>query len=156
MSASPDPGIRISIVDGTEAAAVTELTDAFARLLPQLSSSGVPGADDVAALLADPAAIVFVARDESDAIVGSLTLATFRIPTGRKARIEDVVVDGVTRGRGVGEALSRAALDEARRLGFSSVDLSSRPSREAANRLYRRIGFVERETNVYRYDLRGG
>lgn len=151
---TPDTsGIEIGVVTDSGPASLAELVQAFDRLLPQLSSSPPPGPDEVAALVADPNSLVFVARDETGAIVGSLTLALFRIPTGVKARIEDVVVDEVARGRGVGESLSRAALDEAKRRGLRSVDLSSRPTREAANRLYRRIGFVERETNVYRYDL---
>jgi len=86
-------------------------------------------------------------------VVGLLTLVVFRIPTAVRAWIEDVVVDESARGKGVGEALNRAALDEARRRGAKTVDLTSRPSRAAANRLYQRIGFVARETNVYRYDL---
>jgi ribosomal protein S18 acetylase RimI-like enzyme len=86
--------------------------------------------------------------------VGSLTLAVFRIPTGLRAWIEDVVVDESARGQGVGEALNRAALDRAAALGAVTVDLTSRPSRAAANRLYQRLGFEPRETNVYRYDLR--
>jgi ribosomal protein S18 acetylase RimI-like enzyme len=77
----------------------------------------------------------------------------FRIPTGLRAWIEDVVVDGSARGRGVGEALNRAAIDRARAAGATTVDLTSRPSREAANRLYRRLGFEQRTTNVYRLDL---
>jgi ribosomal protein S18 acetylase RimI-like enzyme len=93
-----------------------------------------------------------VARLDGE-VVGSLTLAFYRIPTGLKAWIEDVVVDDTARGRGLGEALNRAALDEARRRGAKDVSLTSRPSREAANRLYRRIGFEPRETNVYRYTL---
>jgi ribosomal protein S18 acetylase RimI-like enzyme len=84
------------------------------------------------------------------------TLATFRTPTGLRAWIEDVVVDDAGRGRGVGTALTEAMLDRARELGCRTVDLTSRPSREAANRLYQRAGFVARETNVYRYDLRDG
>ncbi len=80
-----------------------------------------------------------------------MTLVVFRIPTGVRAWIEDVVVDEAARGRGVGEALNRAALELAERRGARSVDLTSRPSREAANRLYRKLGFVERETNVYRF-----
>ena len=88
-------------------------------------------------------------------ILGSLTLAFYRIPTGLKAWIEDVVVDTEARGRGVGELLNRAALDEARRRGAKDVSLTSRPSREAANRLYLRIGFEARNTNVYRYTLEG-
>jgi ribosomal protein S18 acetylase RimI-like enzyme len=82
-----------------------------------------------------------------------LTLVVFRIPTGVRAWIEDVVVDESARGHGVGEALNRAALDGARRKGAKTVDLTSRPSRAAANRLYQRLGFVARETNVYRYEL---
>ena len=95
---------------------------------------------------------LFVARVDGR-IVGSLTLATYTIPTGLKAWIEDVVVDGDARGHGVGEALNRAALDEARRRGAKEVDLTSRPSREDANRLYVRLGFEARQTNVYRYTL---
>jgi ribosomal protein S18 acetylase RimI-like enzyme len=96
--------------------------------------------------------VLFAARVDSR-VVGLLTLVVFRIPTAVRAWIEDVVVDESARGKGVGEALNRAALDEARRRGAKTVDLTSRPSREAANRLYQRIGFVARETNVYRYDL---
>jgi ribosomal protein S18 acetylase RimI-like enzyme len=96
---------------------------------------------------------LLVARDRSAGgrIVGSLTLAVFRIPTGVRAWIEDVVVDTVARGKGAGEALSRTALAIAAERGARSVELTSRPSREAANRLYRRVGFEPRETNVYRY-----
>jgi ribosomal protein S18 acetylase RimI-like enzyme len=86
-------------------------------------------------------------------IVGMLTLVTFRLPTGVRAWIEDVVVDGGSRGRGVGEALTLAALEIAADRGAQTVDLTSRPSREAANRLYRRMGFEPRETNVYRFPL---
>ena len=86
-------------------------------------------------------------------IVGSLTLVIFRIPTGIRAWIEDVVVDADARGKGVGEALNKFALAEARRQGVTTVDLTSRPTREAANRLYQRLGFKARETNVYRYDV---
>jgi ribosomal protein S18 acetylase RimI-like enzyme len=91
--------------------------------------------------------------DGEPAILGSMTLVVFRIPTGLRAWIEDVVVDGSARGRGVGEALNRAAIDRARAAGATTVDLTSRPSREAANRLYRRLGFEQRTTNVYRLDL---
>lgn len=131
------------------------LVVAFARLTPQLSSSSPPpGRDELAEIVANPATVLFIARDmESGEIVGTLTLALFRIPTGLRAWIEDVVVDQQTRGQGVGAALSEAALDRARREGARTVDLTSRPSREAANRLYKRIGFVQRETNVYRYEV---
>lgn len=130
-----------------------ELTEAFVRLIPQLSSSNpAPTAGELAEMISSPATVVFVARVDG-VIAGSLTLAVFRIPTGLRAWIEDVVVDGSARGHGVGEALNKAALDEARSRGAVTVDLTSRPSREAANRLYQRLGFVARETNVYRYTL---
>ena len=86
-------------------------------------------------------------------IVGGLTLAMYRIPTGLKAWIEDVVVDEAARGRGVGEALNVAALEEARRRGAKDVNLTSRPSREVANRLYERLGFHRRDSNLYRYEF---
>jgi ribosomal protein S18 acetylase RimI-like enzyme len=97
---------------------------------------------------------MFVAHHEG-IIVGSLTLAVFTIPTGSRAWIEDVVVDESARGLGAGEALTMAALDAAKAKGATSVDLTSRPSREAANHLYLRLGFVARETNVYRFSLEG-
>ena len=128
-----------------------EVVAAFARLIPQLSSAAPPDLEGLTTILAS-GAIVFVARVDTE-IVGSLTLVLYRIPTGLKAWIEDVVVDSAARGHGVGEVLSRAALDEARRQGAKAVSLTSRPSREVANRLYHRLGFVARDTNVYRYDL---
>ena len=130
-----------------------EVVEAFARLIPQLSSSNPPPSRaQLQDLVASEASTLFVARVDGR-IVGSLTLATFRIPTGVRAWIEDVVVDESARGHGVGEALNRAALDRAREVGAITVELTSRPSREAANRLYRRMGFVTRDTNVYRYTL---
>ncbi len=132
----------------------TDLVAAFAQLIPQLSSSNpAPDGDALQRIVDHDATTLFIARLEGR-IVGSLTLAVFPIPTGVRAWIEDVVVDQGARGHGVGEALNRAALDRARSLGAITVDLTSRPSREAANRLYKRLGFVERATNVYRFDLR--
>ena len=135
----------------------TEVTDelvaAMARLIPQLSSSSPPpGAEDLAGIIGSDACHLLLARDDDGTILGSMTLVVFPIPTGIRAWIEDVVVDGDARGRGVGAALNQAALERARDLGARTVDLTSRPSREAANRLYRRLGFVVRETNVYRYE----
>ncbi|CAN5195797.1 hypothetical protein BH24ACT1_BH24ACT1_13090 [soil metagenome] len=135
---------------------VTEVTSAvvaaFARLVPQLSRSSPPPTEaELDEMVASPATVVLVARDGEGKIVGALTLVLFRIPTGLRAWIEDVVVDEDARGGGVGEALIRAALERAAGAGARSVDLTSRPSREAANRLYRRLGFEQRETFVYRY-----
>ena len=130
-----------------------ELVSAFETLIPQLSSSNpAPSRDALAEIIASPTCILFVARVDGT-IVGSLTLAIFPIPTGVRAWIEDVVVDSSARGHGVGEALNHAALQEAKMRNAVTVDLTSRPSREAANRLYQRIGFVARDTNVYRYSL---
>jgi len=138
---------------GTADVVDDELVEAFGRLIPQLSSSSPPPTPEhLDALVASGDTVLFIARVDGR-ILGSLTLAFYRIPTGLKAWIEDVVVDEAMRGRGVGEALSTAALDRARTEGARNIDLSSRPSREAANRLYQRLGFVERETVVYRYPL---
>jgi ribosomal protein S18 acetylase RimI-like enzyme len=127
-----------------------ELTEAFGQLIPQLSSSPPPGPEELADIVASPSSILFVARAADGAIVGSLTLAVFRVPTGQRAWIEDVVVDETARGAGAGEALVMAAVTRAQACGARSVDLTSRPNREAANRLYQRLGFEPRTTNVYR------
>ncbi len=147
---------EVEIVEITEV--TPDVVAAFERLIPQLSRSNPPpGAEALDAIAGSDASILLVARDPdaAGAILGSLTLVVFAIPTAVRAWIEDVVVDEAARGRGVGEALNRAALDRARLAGAKTVDLTSRPSREAANRLYQRIGFQPRDTNVYRFDLGG-
>jgi len=139
-----------------EATAVTdELMAAVAGLVPQLSrTSPVPNRAEVDEIAASPATCLLVARAGDGAIVGLLTLVLFRIPTGVRAWIEDVVVDQSMRGQGIGESLGREALRRAAAAGARTVDLTSRPSREVANRMYRRLGFEVRETNVYRMTLR--
>jgi ribosomal protein S18 acetylase RimI-like enzyme len=142
----------MEIVEATEAS--PSLVEAFARLIPQLSSSNPPPTQaELAEIIAAPATQLLLARDDDGTILGALTLALFRIPTGLRAWIEDVVVDDAARGRGVGEHINREALARAKAAGATTVDLTSRPSREAANRLYQRIGFQARTTNVYRYEL---
>jgi ribosomal protein S18 acetylase RimI-like enzyme len=134
-----------------------ELVAAFQRLIPQLSAALVaPTQEELAAIVASPATILFIARDPArgDEIVGALTLVLFRIPSGVDARIEDVVVDADARGKGIGKALMVAAIERATSAGAAGIDLTSRPSREAANEMYRNMGFVQRETNVYHYALR--
>jgi ribosomal protein S18 acetylase RimI-like enzyme len=127
-----------------------ELVKAFERLLPQLSRSApVLDAAALRALVEWPGNRLLVARVDGE-IMGTLTLVLFPIPTGLRAWIEDVVVDESARGRGVGAALTREAVRLARKAGARTVDLTSRPSREAANRLYERLGFEVRDSTVYR------
>ena len=128
-----------------------EVVEAFARLVPQLSATTAP--PDRAALdsiVSSPADTLLIARHEGK-IVGTLTLVMFPIPTGLRAWIEDVVVDESARGQGIGEALSLEALSIAQAAGARTVDLTSRPSRQAAGKLYEKVGFQLRETRVYRY-----
>jgi ribosomal protein S18 acetylase RimI-like enzyme len=129
------------------------LRDAVATLIPQLSSSPSPfELPQLEQMIADPATTLFLAHDD-EVLVGMLTLAMFLVPTGVRAWIEDVVVDDAARGAGVASALVEAALALAAAEGARTVDLTSRPKREAANRLYLRLGFERRETNVYRRTL---
>ena len=139
----------------TQATTVSdELVAAFARLVPQLSqSASTPTREDLEEIVSSPATTVLVARDDQGTIMGSLTLVMFRTPTGARAWIEDVVVDEAARGHGVGAALVDEAIRLAAEGGARTVDLTSRPSRAAANALYERAGFRARETNVYRRDL---
>jgi ribosomal protein S18 acetylase RimI-like enzyme len=128
--------------------------DALNHLLPQLSTSfQALQRSDVERILAESATTVLVARDDDGAMLGTLTLVVFSIPTGVRAWIEDVVVDEGARGQHVGEQLVAAALTVAREKGAVTVDLTSRPSRVAAHRLYEKMGFATRDTNVFRRNL---
>ncbi len=135
--------------------ATPELLAGLNYLLPQLSPNATPlTMSDVEAMVHSDAATLFVATEGGD-VVGTLTLVIFSIPTGVRAWIEDVVVDENARGLGIGEALTSAAVDEARGRGAHTIDLTSRPSREVANALYQKLGFERRETNVYRFFIEG-
>jgi len=143
-------GIEVAIATRVD----DELVAAFGRLIPQLSrSASVPTPDLIREVVEAQASTVLIARDLRDngRIVGMLTLIVFRIPTGVRAWIEDVVVDETMRGRGVGAGLSQEAVRRAVELGARTVELTSRPSREAANRLYQRLGFALRDSNGYLY-----
>lgn len=137
------------------ATAVTdELVSAFERLIPQLKLNAPPPTrEELGALLSSASSILLVVRypDEQADILGMLTLIVYRVPTGIRARIEDVVVDEAMREKGVGEALVRRALNMARDAGADGVALTSNPKREAANRLYQRLGFKPWQTNLYFY-----
>lgn len=136
-----------------------ELVEAMERLIPQLSRTAPALTEEQCrAFIGQPGVYLFVFRPNKPVedgihhpILGMLTLATFTIPTGLRAWVEDVVVDSAARGQGAGRALVEAAVEHAQSLGARTVDLTSRPSREAANRLYKRAGFELRETNVYRF-----
>jgi ribosomal protein S18 acetylase RimI-like enzyme len=130
-----------------------EVVEAFGRLLPQLSRSAAPlGQADLDAIVGCPANTVLIARS-AGAITGTLTLVMFPLPSGLRAWIEDVVVDESARGQGIGEALTREALRHAQQAGARTVDLTSRPSRVAAGRLYEKLGFAIRDTRMYRITL---
>ena len=142
--------VTIRVAENADA----ELVEAYQKLIPQLSSSSpAPTKDELAAIIESDSATVLVAEDEGGTILGSMTLVVFRIPTGVRAWIEDVVVDTEARGMGIGQALNEYAIQLAEQAGAKTIDLTSRPTRESANRLYQRLGFVARETNVYRYSI---
>ena len=130
-----------------------ELVQAFAQLVPQLSAANPPPTrEQLQTIVSSDASTIFIARVDGN-IVGSLTLAVFSIPTATRAWVEDVVVASSARRRGVGAALNAAAIAVARRRGAITVELTSHPARAAANRLYQRMGFVVRDTNVYRFSI---
>lgn len=132
-----------------------ELVEAWRLLMPQLNPNHrPPSQSELAEILAGGATELFAARElTTGSFVGALALVVFTTPTATHAWIEDVVVDREWRGRGIGEALTRAALERARERGAHCVDLTSRPAREEANRLYQRLGFKLRSTNLYRFEL---
>jgi len=146
----PIPGVtveRLSLVDEA-------LYAACQRLVPQLTESNPPPTcEELALLLASPCSFLFMAKhiDFGDETIGLATLILYRVPTGLRGYIEDVVVDERARGRGIGEALTWACLEAAREAGAPYAGLTSNPSRVAANRLYQKMGFELRQTNVYRY-----
>ena len=132
-----------------------ELFVAFQRLIPQLTNNNPPPSrDDLSTVLRDTASTLMVARDEKGGILGTLTLVVYRVPTGIRSIIEDVIVDGSARGQGVGEALVQRAIELAKEKNVGIIALTSSPFREAANRLYLRMGFKKRETNTYQMKLK--
>ena len=139
------------------ATAVTdELMDAITRLMPQLKLKySLPTRSEIEALVGSKGSILLIVRypDENSPIVGMLTLLVYRVPSGVRAHVEDIVVDEAVRGQGIGEALIRHALGVAREAGANGVGLTTNPRREAANRLYQRIGFKRWETNIYFYEF---
>ena len=153
----PDRYPLLKISKATEM--TEELYQACQRLVPQLTSNNPPPTrQELTLMLSTGSSTVYLARhrDYGDEIIGLATLVLYRVPTGMRAYIEDVVVDERARGRRVGEALTRACLEQAEAAGASQVMLTSNPGRIAANRLYQRMGFELRKTNVYRYAFERG
>jgi ribosomal protein S18 acetylase RimI-like enzyme len=137
---------------------ITEVTDelheAFQRLIPQLTTNNPPPSlNDLTALVRDSAPTLLVARNEKKQIIGALTLTIYRVPTGIRSIIEDVVVDQSARGQGIGKALMKRAIKIAKEKGAANISLTSNPMREAANQLYVKLGFKKRETNSYQLKL---
>lgn len=133
-----------------------ELRAALQRLIPLLGVHKVsPTKEELATLIESPGSTLVIAREPDDqgAIVGMLSLTIYRVPTGVRSIVEDVVVDEAMRGRGIGNALVRRAIELAREAGANGVSLTSNPQREAANRLYQAMGFELRKTNAYFYRL---
>jgi ribosomal protein S18 acetylase RimI-like enzyme len=134
--------------------ATIELYDAFQRLVPQLTNNNPPPSlNDLTALVRDSSSTLMVARGDAGKIIGALTLTVYRVPTGVRSIIEDVIVDNSARGGGVGKALMKRAVEIARERGASNISLTCNPMREAANKLYQRMGFKKRETNAYQIKL---
>jgi ribosomal protein S18 acetylase RimI-like enzyme len=125
-----------------------ELLEVVRRLLPQLSEARTPPTlEQLRATVENQT--MLVARDDGGEILGTLTFVLYRVASGLKGRLEDVIVDESARGRGVGEALVQEGMRRANEAGVLMLELTSMPYREAANRLYKRLGFVRRPTNVY-------
>jgi len=146
------PSTNLSITRATQV--TEELYRACQNLVPQLTSNNPPPSlEDLGLLIASATSCLYVARhlDFDNEIIGIATLAFYRVPTGLRAYIEDVVVDERARGRRIGEALTQACLDQAQQAGAAQVMLTSNPSRVAANRLYQRMGFELRKTNIYKF-----
>ena len=134
-----------------------ELQEALQRLVPQLGAHKVPPTnEELRKLVGSESSTLLIARgaDKDSPIVGILCLTVYRVPTGLRSIIEDVIVDESMRRRGIGEFLVRRALDLAREAGAEGVSLTSNPQREAANRLYQSLGFQLRQTNSYFYRLK--
>jgi ribosomal protein S18 acetylase RimI-like enzyme len=130
-----------------------EVVAAFTKLIPQLSSTKPPTRTELAEIVDSKNIILLIARNDEGKIIGTLTLVLFRIPTGLRARIEDVIVDSDARRQGIALALSEKAIELARARGALTIDLTSDPKRIAANQLYLKLGCEKRNTNVYRYNL---
>jgi ribosomal protein S18 acetylase RimI-like enzyme len=127
--------------------------NAFRKLIPQLSSScDLPTKKDLDDIINSNNTQLFIA-EENNEIIGTLTLVFNKIPTGYKVWIEDVVVDNRARGKGVGKALTQFAIEYTSNENIKNINLTSSPDRVVANKLYQKLGFVKRETNVYRLTI---
>jgi len=134
-----------------------ELHAALKRLVPQLGAHKTsPTFEELKKLVISESSTLLVARQssEEDPIAGILCLSIYRVPTGLRSVIEDVIVDENARRQGIGEALVRYAIELAKEAGADGISLTSNPQREAANQLYQSLGFEIRKTNPYFYRLK--
>ena len=132
-----------------------EILIAFKLLIHQLSpNKKSPSKKDLEEIVNSENSILFIAKDENEEITGTLTLLINRIPTGQKVWIEDVVVDNKFRGKGIGQKLTQHAIDYAIKKGIKEINLTSNPARIVGNKLYQKLGFIKRETNVYRLNIK--
>jgi ribosomal protein S18 acetylase RimI-like enzyme len=153
----PNPMIEVEISQATEV--TDELYQACQRLVEQLTDNNPPPTrQQLVEMLVSQSSILYLARhpDFGDEIIGMATLVIYVVPTGVRGYIEDVVVDERARGSRIGEELMRVCLERAEREGAPQVMLTCNPGRTAANRMYKRIGFDLRKTNVYRYGFKRG
>ena len=137
----------------------TEITEeiliALKTLTKQLSpNKKPPSKKDLEEIINSENSILFIAKSKNEEIAGTLTLLINRIPTGQKVWIEDVVVDNKFRGKGIGQKLTQFAIDYAIKRGIKEINLTSNPARIAGNKLYQKLGFTLRETNIYRLNLK--
>ncbi len=131
-----------------------KIVKSLQRLIPQLTELGDPiTQESLEELVHSKESELLLAVDEQEKIVGTLSLVVFTIPTGKKAFIEDVIVDAEARGKGLGEQLLSKAIALAKEKKVKRLELSSRPVRVPANSLYQKMGFKIRETNFYRLQL---
>jgi len=147
-----DPSQKIEITYATEL--TDSLYEACQRLVPQLTHNNPPPTRlQLAHMLASTASFLFFAKhpDFGEEIIGMATLVLYHVPTGLRGYVEDIVVDEKARGRRIGELLTRACLDQAKKAGAPQVMLTCNPGRTSANQTYVRMGFELRKTNVYRY-----
>ena len=138
--------MRIEEITSSTAVSKSDI-DRFLEIL--LNREAAISLEFLEELIAAENSHLFIAYDENGSCVGMLTIGIYLSPTGKKAWIEDVVVDEKFQGKGIGKKLMAFAIDFVKLHQVSLLLLTSNPSRVAANKLYQKMGFQQKETNVY-------